>query len=185
MSIVIEQDEEQVANAFEVNRNVVLRGIRLANATLSSKPLGEGQNAVLQTQVSFEPSNVSSESEALVLCVSFLFRIVEGEDGTERVSISCQLEADYGVRPGCVLSGQQIAAFHSGNAIFNCWPFFREYVQNSTVRMNYPAPPIPLLRLIPQRKVVPREIDEPNNTPTRKQRSKPKAKTRSSRHKAE
>ncbi|MGH9622171.1 MAG: hypothetical protein ACRD4Q_07885 [Candidatus Acidiferrales bacterium] len=185
MSILIEQEEEKVANAFEVNRNVVLRSIRLASATLTSTRLEEVDNVALQTQVSFEPTNVSSEAETLVLSVSFVFRIIEGENraGAEIVRIDCQLEADYGVRPDCVLTDQQIAAFHSGNAIFNCWPFFREYVQNSTVRMNYPAPPIPLLRLIPKRKLVSKEMDKAEQGPTRKQRSKPKTKSRTSTHK--
>lgn len=158
MSIVIEQNQEDVTQAFQVNQNVLLREIRLSEATLWSKAPEESLlTESLRTSLDFKPSSVHAADQNLRLCITFSFRIFreEAEHGTvDLVKVECQIEADYSVRPGHVLTDQQIKSFHEGNAVFTCWPFFREYVQNSTVRMNYPAPPIPLLRLMPKKEAV-------------------------------
>jgi len=44
-------------------------------------------------------------------------------------------------------SRDAINAFARGNVIFNSWPYFREYVQSTVSRMDYPPPTIPFLRL--------------------------------------
>jgi len=64
--------------------------------------------------------------------------------------ISCRLEVAYELAEGYEPTSEQIDAFRQGNAIFNCWPYFREYVQNSVARMNYPPVTIPFLRMVPK-----------------------------------
>jgi len=43
-----------------------------------------------------------------------------------------------------------IAAFKDGNAIFNCWPYAREFFNSVTTRMALSPPPLPLLKIIPK-----------------------------------
>ncbi len=38
-------------------------------------------------------------------------------------------------------------AFARHNALFNAWPYWRELVQNTTVRMGFPPPLVPLLKV--------------------------------------
>jgi len=57
------------------------------------------------------------------------------------------LEAEYLLRPGFAPTTEQIDAFHSVNAIFNCWPFFRELISSMCVRMRIPVFLIPPLRI--------------------------------------
>ena len=92
--------------------------------------------------------------------MEFRFRIIrdakknkaesgEAESG-EIVKIACRFDGTYGVRKDFQPTEEQIQAFHRGNAIFNCWPYFREYVQSTVGRLNYPPLTVPFLRLMPK-----------------------------------
>lgn len=65
--------------------------------------------------------------------------------------VECAFDVDYEIEDKSFQpSAESITAFKDGNAIFNCWPYARELVQNITSRMELHPPPIPLLRLIPK-----------------------------------
>ncbi len=49
-------------------------------------------------------------------------------------------------------SPESITAFKDGNALFNCWPYVREFVQSATARMGLNPPPLPFLRVVPKKK---------------------------------
>jgi hypothetical protein len=54
----------------------------------------------------------------------------------------------YQLRPGFAPTAEQINAFKDGNAIFNCWPYCRQYVQEMIQRMGYPPLTLPFLRVV-------------------------------------
>jgi hypothetical protein len=60
---------------------------------------------------------------------------------------ACALTATYNLHDGYVPTEAEIAAFHKANVIFNCWPYFREFIQSSACRMNIPPPPVPFVRV--------------------------------------
>jgi len=93
--------------------------------------------------------------------VSFDFKI-NNKEKAELVALECLFDADYILLDGFQPSSEQIEAFRHGPAIFNCWPFFREYVQSIVLRMNYPAPTIPFLWLVPKTA----SAEESQTTPT-------------------
>jgi preprotein translocase subunit SecB len=63
--------------------------------------------------------------------------------------VDCCFELQYALAPGFVPTSDAMTAFKKGNAVFHCWPYVREFVQNATQRMGLMVPPIPLLRLHP------------------------------------
>jgi hypothetical protein len=65
-------------------------------------------------------------------------------------SIECAYELCYGLKEGYRPTANEVEAFKSGNAIFNCWPYFREFFQNLTSRMGETPPPLPFLRVAPR-----------------------------------
>ena len=67
------------------------------------------------------------------------------------VTVECAYAADYTIiRDGFVPSSEQAKAFREGNAIFNLWPYFREYLQSSLLKMGLPALTAPFLCLRPK-----------------------------------
>jgi len=86
----------------------------------------------------------------LTVFVKFVFKAVAESDDAEVISIKCTLQAAYNLLEGYEPTPEQIEAFKDGNAIFNCWTYFREFVQNAVTRMNYPPPTLPFLRMVPK-----------------------------------
>ena len=87
--------------------------------------------------------------QKLTAPVQFSFRVVDDKE-VEVVSVHCAIRADYELDKGYQPTPEEIEAFSESNAVFNCWPYFRELVQNTLARMNYPPLSIPFLRLVPK-----------------------------------
>jgi len=51
-----------------------------------------------------------------------------------------------------------LQAFADGNAMMNCWPYWRELVQSMVARMNLPPFVVPLLRYVPEKKKKPEDV---------------------------
>ncbi|MGA3206033.1 MAG: hypothetical protein ABSF12_26365, partial [Bryobacteraceae bacterium] len=79
-------------------------------------------------------------------------------------SIECVFDAEYLIEDTSYQpSEESISAFKDGNAIFNTWPYAREFVQNTAARMSVQPPPIPFLRIIT--KPSPTKTKQPVNVP--------------------
>lgn len=151
--IRIEQQAEAVKLSFEFQTNAEICGIRLVSANVSRTDfvLGEA-GGMLASGLVFRPADRGRDQQHVTFAVEFDFRIWsgQGDDKRDLARIRCKFDADYDLNPGFDPAEAQMAAFHHGNAIFNCWPYFREFVQNTTVRMDLPPATIPFLRLVPK-----------------------------------
>ena len=71
-------------------------------------------------------------------------KAAEGSD-----SLAFQLEAEfllnYKVNSFEGITDEQLDAFGKMNGIYNAWPYWREYIQSTTVRMGLPALTLPVL----------------------------------------
>jgi hypothetical protein len=153
MSMIIEQDEQEWKQSLELNSNAEFQSIRLIgsslSATLSIDDIEEDVQP-LPVNITFTPVRHRVVKNVLTCESDFVFRVEDQDQKTVPLNVECRLEARYVLRPEFNPTEDQIRAFQSGNVIFNCWPFFREYVQNSVVRMSLPAPSVPFLRMMPK-----------------------------------
>ena len=91
----------------------------------------------------------------------------------------------YSVREEASFSDEQVDAFAKTNAIYNIWPYWREFVQSMSARMNLPPLIIPVFHLFG--KPAPFVLYEPLKKKTRstsrsaKRATRKKAKTSGSR----
>ena len=158
--IVIEQSPDDVRLAFEVHNNAAIQRIRLARAKVASQAIDETPKAPIVVNFSFKSKPLQSPRNIMRLEIAFRMAGVEerGEsDHTRRkpepvVLVECAYEVDYEVLDGFEPSAGHIKAFKDGNAIFNAWPYFREYLQNNLQRMGLPPLVAPFLRLQPRAK---------------------------------
>jgi hypothetical protein len=160
--MIIEQDENQLQNAIYLHSRAEIRSLRLARSTIDSQSIVRASSTEgLSLEVNFKPAGFHLEPECLTLNTDFTFAIVrEGQKDNPVVLIECRFEGQYALAPEYIPSQAQIEAFRTANAVFNCWPFFREYVQNATVRLGFQPPPIPFLRMI-QKQLVETSTGEP------------------------
>lgn len=146
LPFVIEQDEVGRKLAVEVHSNTYPKGIRLSKADVRS---GDG---VLAAEVS---SAVSFKAKGKVLQCGPEDLIIEAQlhmsaetDGAQKAKIAevgCTFEAIYALKPGFEMTLAHAKAFAAANALFNVWPYFREFLQSTTVRMGLPPIVAPFL----------------------------------------
>jgi hypothetical protein len=154
MGFTIEQDRDTVQAAHHFQVSAKLQDVRLldCSASVSAAELElEGQ---LRLGLTMETGTLShSEGNALFWVRINIFG--DPADGPEqpehhRFEVACRYALAYDLRPGYSPSPRELDAFREGNAVFHCWPYSRELVQNMTMRMGLPIPPLPFLRLAPK-----------------------------------
>ncbi len=152
-AIIVEQKAEEAKLAIAVHRNSYIDGMRLASAKMTRKsPKYKLRSAALTPHFRFSGKPIESGSGLLQIRIDFRFQgTVEVMDKLVRiepvVEILCAYEVDYRLHEGFELSSGQARAFASGNAVFNAWPYFREFLQTSLQRMGFPALVAPFLRI--------------------------------------
>jgi len=154
MGFTIEQEKGEVQAAHRFQVSAELQEVQLLDCTASVSE----SNAQLEGQL-----RLGLNMETAVLSVAegnarFSVRISIFGDPTNapeqperhRFEVACRYALAYDLRPGYSPSPEELDAFREGNAIFHCWPYSRELVQNMTSRMGLPIPPLPFLRLAPK-----------------------------------
>jgi hypothetical protein len=63
------------------------------------------------------------------------------------MSIRAVFELKYSLTPDVTASDDQLNKFSRINGVFNAWPYGREFIQNTSTRMNLPPVVVPVFRL--------------------------------------
>ena len=150
-NFVIEQTKDESQLAISLHQNAELGGIRLASA----KVTGDSPNSVIKEPIlvsmDIKAKHIKDAKGKLVIEVCFRLTGVKKSDPSKDkavLCIECAFEASYHLKAGFEPTEEQIKAFKDGNAIFNCWPYHRQYVQDVILRMGYPAITLPFLRVV-------------------------------------
>ena len=176
-AIVIEQTPDEAKLAFEVHQNGAINRIRLARAKLASKAIDEAPDRPISILFNFKSKPMSAPLNVLRLEIAFRMTGIEerNEDEDEKdksekkpddkkpepvILVECAYDVDYLLREGFEITPDHVKAFKDGNAIFNAWPYFREYLQSNLQRMGLPPLTAPFLRLEPKSKPRKREKHE-------------------------
>lgn len=97
---------------------------------------------------SHTPSIMRSGNNNLLIRVRFRLEVRE-EGGRKKVQVKIYgtFELSYRVPDKSKFSAGELDEFGRVNALFNAWPYWREYVQGSLARMSMPGYTIPVLRV--------------------------------------
>ncbi len=93
---------------------------------------------------------MSVEDSDLTTCLSFDFCAPSplGGESHKRVTIQASVIVSYEVdRDSGSANQDELEAFGRVNGVYNAWPYLREYVQSSLVRLGLPPFDLPLLRV--------------------------------------
>ncbi|MGA9069341.1 MAG: hypothetical protein WB424_03735 [Terracidiphilus sp.] len=149
-NFTIFQTEEETKLAIVIHQNAQISDVRLARA----KNAGDHPGIVLKDSIvvslNVKAKQVDAPPGQLLLEVSFRLMGSNKENESKNRAvfcIDCTFEVRYHLRPEFVPTVEQIKAFRDGNAIFNCWPYCRQYVQEMILRMGYPSLILPFLRV--------------------------------------
>lgn len=146
---VIEQSPEEVALAVSLNQNCEVESIR----TLTGKfHVANDLEVIDSIWLQVDYRNPGSAVRGDRLLVDLWFQVRGGGESSFSLEIESTFQVEYSLRPGFLPSAQEIEAFASANALFHCWPYFREFVDACAARMNVPVKTLPFLHLRPRRR---------------------------------
>lgn len=170
MSILIEQTQTEMQNSHALSRRSEIVGVKISSAAFSvTKELPLELEPALSVGIRFAPQDASI-TDGCARATTFFECVItasaDAEDVEPVAKFECSLTATYHLHDDFVPSEVEFAAFHKANVIFNCWPYFREFIQSSACRMNIPPPPVPFVRV----QIVPNDL--PASVPVAKKRPK-------------
>jgi preprotein translocase subunit SecB len=154
-NFVIEQTPEDTKLAVSLHQKAEIGTVRLARAKIAADSPEESVATPIDVSMSIKAKRIDSRAEQLFIEVTFKLTGTK-KNGAARaknaVCLECGFEISYRLQPGFQPDDEQVRAFKDGNAIFNCWPYCREFVHNAMTRMGYPPITLPFLRVMPTRK---------------------------------
>lgn len=149
MSFLVEQSPENLKARATFIAQSELSAIRMVefSAERTQRPPAGGQ---LSLEMSHRTEEGPAEEGRQVFHVRIAVRATAEPEGETVFEVKTHFEAEYTLAAGYAPVEEQLQAFMEGNAVFHCWPFFREFVQSATQRMGLMAPPMPMLVLAPR-----------------------------------
>jgi len=73
-------------------------------------------------------------------------RVTKKKSQRPRILVEATFELTYKLPRTMSVSTSELEVFANTNAIFNVWPYFREFIQSMFERMALPAPILPLYK---------------------------------------
>lgn len=154
MGFTIQQERAKVKAAHRFQIHADLRDVQLLDCSASIAETRAESEGQLLLGLRLETTVLSSVQG----CARFAVRIVvhgdpkdgEGKPEQHLFEVACRYALQYALKADYTPSQEELGAFKEGNAVFQCWPYSRELVQNLTTRMGLQMPPMPFLRLAPK-----------------------------------
>jgi hypothetical protein len=153
MSLVAEVTPEIVKSAGRVAAGVELRNIFLleGKGALAPQFVEDGckfPKKGWSVAVGHHGKFTVHKKNTLRTTLQFTFTATEkGTKGRPLLVIAATFIAEYEMAEGFSPSTDDLNAFVKANAVFNCWPYWREYVHSTTARMYLPPLTLPFFRV--------------------------------------
>jgi hypothetical protein len=177
MALIIEQDKEQARLAFSLQSRADIQSIRVTEATADCRLRLEDVTFPLLFLLKHQAEDVMLLGSRLTIPVKFGFKAVTADKKVPVIVVACRVEVDYELADGYTPTPEEIEAFKQGNAILNCWTYFREHVQSTVARMNFPPLTLPFLRMVPKASVQTPTESKAIEAPTAKTKQEPESKS--------
>jgi hypothetical protein len=158
MAIQLAQTPEEFQRAFNVQSHSEIVAIRLVSAFLRSEDPAEylKDGAGIRFRIAHKVGSYTIKTERILAvtvdCGLWALPSTDQKPPAESspvFGITATFEATYELQEKHEPALEDLKAFSDGNGVFNVWPFFREYAQNTCLRFGYTgSPAVPLLRLV-------------------------------------
>jgi hypothetical protein len=133
-----------------ISNQVQLTSVRLINCKCEQKPAAVKGKRLYNITTSTEASPDRGESRLAVITNFQLEAFLEGNNRKPVLIIEVAFLLSYEVRDFDGLTEEGFRQFAASNGVFNAWPYWREFVQNTVGRMGLPPLTIPVFRITPR-----------------------------------
>ena len=139
-----------MANLSRLVSVVEIDDVRLCEGSFRSfvRPSESEENVKVKASYT---TAVTQQNNLLLIKADFK---LSGHNETDEekmlVEIRGAFELSYQLPSDESFSTEELEEFGQVNAVFNAWPYWREYVQASMARMSMPVLTIPVFRVLPR-----------------------------------
>jgi preprotein translocase subunit SecB len=123
---------------------VQLQGVRLVETSAKSFIRSPKEAVKIDLFVDTQPPNLPDDG---MLYIELTINTMVTTQDKTVLSLMATYELTYLIPKETPVSQQDLNDFARPNAMFNVWPYWREYVQNTITRMNLPPLVLPLFRV--------------------------------------
>ena len=148
MSYIIVQESRELIRSRQVAAAAELQNVRLTDAQVRLSFQPEELEPPLKLRLRVRSAGTISAPQRLQVRLRFWLLATDAKERKRPVLyFRCGYAADYALAQGASPKASEIHAFARGNAVFNCWPYFRELVQNASARLGLPPLTVPLFKV--------------------------------------
>jgi hypothetical protein len=139
--------------SFLVSGRVQLEDVRLIKSISYMEP------EALQGEKEFKITHTTrvlpdEEKNQIIVFVSFKFKSFSIDKPDKQIiGIAAEFLLTYTISGFEGLTDKGIKEFGNLNGVFNAWPYWREFIQNTIARMNLPPLTIPVFRIFTSKKL--------------------------------
>jgi len=152
--------EKKLEAGLLVSDRVQLKDVRLISSKCDQIPEASAGPKTYDINYSTEVQ-VDRKSGYIIVIAKFHFEaFVESKTKMPVVLIESSFLLAYKIENFEGLTQQGFEQFANLNGIYNAWPYWREFVQNSIVRMGLPSLSIPVFRIVepPKEKTIKQKV---------------------------
>jgi hypothetical protein len=148
----ISQTKEQIRALRTFQDHCELEAITLQSCTATRAKAGSQFAEPFEVKPALSNIASSVQGERFVVEVSFEYTAWDSSEPPARLfKIDCAFEVCYLLKDGHKPTDEEKSSFSKGTAVFNCWPYAREFLTDITARLGHQTPTLPLLRVTPKR----------------------------------
>ena len=149
---MIFQTKENTDLAIEVHKNAQISDVRLARAKVTADRPGSAlKEQPITLSMGVKAERIEPSANSLLIDIDFRLTGSRNDSPLKKktiICLECTFEVSYLLRPEFTPTTEQVNAFKDGNAIFNCWPYCRQYVQETIQKLGYPPLILPFLQVL-------------------------------------
>jgi hypothetical protein len=146
------QTTEQIKALTAFQDHCEIDGITLQSCAASRAKAGAAFKEPFEVKPALSNIASSFQGQNFVVEVSFEYTAWDTSEPPERLfKVDCTFEVSYRLRGQYSPSEEERISFSKGTAVFNCWPYAREFLRDITARLGHQTPPLPLLRISPKK----------------------------------
>jgi hypothetical protein len=148
----LSQTTEQIKALTAFQDHCEIDSITLQSCAASRAKAGAAFKEPFEVKPALSNIASSFQGHNFVVEVSFEYTAWDASEPPERLfKVDCTFEVSYRLRDQYHPSEEERISFSKGTAVFNCWPYAREYLRDVTARLGHQTPALPLLRISPKK----------------------------------
>jgi len=140
----VDPENALIEKALKVSDRIQFEDVYLLGNTCKWKSFASDKENNFKVD-NVAQGSLSNDKQNLLSIVNFVVDM-QNEDNTSIAEISVDYLLVYSIKDTKGLTKKHYDAFSTYNAVFNAWPYLREFIQNITSRMQIPTLTLPVYR---------------------------------------